>query len=151
MRNAKNVSKKFNFWQIDHKVFQILKGKGVEVLTSTEAFEKYKIAREIFKERPKEGYFVWVKEKINFPLITCITIASKEISQNLQNLLIVEKGIKVKANVFCNAAKKLLHGVHFAKGKILLRDGASLEYNHIHNWGEKDFVNPDYEFILEKN
>jgi Fe-S cluster assembly scaffold protein SufB len=151
MRNAKNASKKFNFWQIDHKVLQILKVKGVEVLTSPEAFEKYKIAREIFKEKPKEGYFVWVKEKIDFPLTTCITIATKKISQELQNLLIVEKGIKVIANVLCNSAKKFLHGAHFAKGKILLKEGALLEYNHIHRWGEKDFVNPDYEFILEKN
>jgi hypothetical protein len=57
-------------------------------------------------------------------------------------LLIVEKGIKVVANVLCNAAKKFLHGAHFAKGKILLKEGALLEYNHIHKWGEKDFVNP---------
>jgi len=151
MKSAKNASGKFNFWQRDHKVLQILNIKGVEILTSSEAFEKYKIAREIFKEKPKEGYFVWVKEKTDFPLTTCITIASKKTSQNLQNLLIVERGIKVIANVLCNAAKKLLHGTHFAKGKILLKEGALLEYNHIHKWGEKDFVNPDYEFILEKN
>jgi hypothetical protein len=55
-----------------------LKVKGVEILTSPEAFEKYKIVREIFKEKPKEGYFVWVKEKIDFPLTTCITISSKK-------------------------------------------------------------------------
>ena len=151
MRNAKSASKKFNFLQIDNKVVQILKEKGVEILPSSEAFQKYRIAKEIFKEKPKEGYFVWVKEKIDFPLRTCIAIASKKISQNLQNLLIVEKGIKVVANVLCNAAKNFLHGTHFAKGKILLKEGAHLEYNHIHKWGEKDFVNPDYEFILEKD
>jgi hypothetical protein len=33
---------------------------------------------------------------------------------------------------------------------LILKAGASLEYNHLHRWGEKDFVNPDYEFILEK-
>jgi hypothetical protein len=91
MRNAKNASKKFNFWQIDHKVLQILKERGVEVLTSPEAFEKYKIAREIFKEKPKEGYFVWVKEKIDFPLTTCITIASKKFLKSFKICSLLRK------------------------------------------------------------
>jgi len=150
MRNAKNVSKKFNFWQIDHKVLQILKGKGVEVLPSPDAWEKFDFVRKIFEKKPKEGYFVWVKKEVDFPLMTCITIASPKVSQDLRNLLVIEKGIKAKANVFCNAAKNNLCGVHNAKGKILLKSGVSLEYNHIHKWGQKDFVNPDYEFILEK-
>jgi Fe-S cluster assembly scaffold protein SufB len=150
MRNAKNVSKKFNFWQIDHKVLQILKGKGIEILSSPEAWEKFGFVRKIFEKKPKEGYFVWVKKEVGFPLTTCITIASPKVSQDLRNLLVIEKGIKAKANVLCNAAKNNLCGVHNAKGKILLKSGVFLEYNHIHKWGQRDFVNPDYEFILEK-
>jgi Fe-S cluster assembly scaffold protein SufB len=150
MRNAKNVLKKFNFWQIDHKVFQILKRKGIEILSSPEAWEKFGFVRKIFEKKPKEGYFVWVKKEVDFPLTTCITIASPKVSQDLRNLLVIEKGIKVKANVLCNAAKDNLYGIHKAKGKILLKSGVSLEYNHIHKWGQKDFVSPDYEFILEK-
>jgi Fe-S cluster assembly scaffold protein SufB len=150
MRNAKNVSKKFNFWQIDHKVLQILKGKGIEILSSPEAWEKFGFVRKIFEKKPKEGYFFWVKKEVGFPLTTCITIASPKVSQDLRNLLVIEKGIKAKANVLCNAAKNNLCGVHNAKGKILLKSGVFLEYNHIHKWGQRDFVNPDYEFILEK-
>jgi Fe-S cluster assembly scaffold protein SufB len=150
MKNAKNASKKFNFWQIDHKVLQILKGKGIEILSSPEAWEKFGFVRKIFEKKPKEGYFVWVKKEVDFPLMTCITIASPKVSQDLRNLLIIEKGIKAKANVLCNAAKDNLCGIHNAKGKILLKSRVSLEYNHIHKWGQKDFVNPDYEFILEK-
>jgi len=150
MRNAKNASKRFNFWQIDHKIFQILKGQGIEVLPSPEAWEKFGFVRKIFEKKPKEGYFVWVKKEVDFPLTTCITIASPKVSQDLRNLLVIERGIKAKANVLCNAAKNNLYGVHNAKGKILLKGGVSLEYNHIHKWGQKDFVNPDYEFILEK-
>jgi Fe-S cluster assembly scaffold protein SufB len=148
-RNAKNVSKKINFLQIDHKIFQILKGKGIEILSSPEAWEKFGFVRKIFEKKPKEGYFMWVKKEVDFPLMTCITIASPKVSQDLRNLLVIEKGIKAKANVFCNAAKNNLYGVHNARGKILLKRGVSLEYNHIHQWGQKDFVNTDYEFILE--
>jgi hypothetical protein len=150
MRNAKNASKKFNFWQIDHKISQVLKEKGIEILSSPEAWEKFNFVRKIFEKKPKEGYFMWVKKEVDFPLTTCITIASPKVSQDLRNLLVIEKGIKTKANVICNAAKDNLYGIHNAKGKILLKRGVSLEYNHIHKWGQKDFVNTDYEFILEK-
>jgi hypothetical protein len=64
---------------------------------------------------------------------------------------VVEKNIQAKANVLCHSIKNNLCGTHKAKGKLILKQGASLEYNHIHKWGEKDFVNPDYEFFLEKD
>ena len=147
MKNVKNV----HYWQVDHKIKRILTAEKVIVLTSPEAWKKFKWSRKWFERKPKEGYFVWVKKPINFPLAACITIASPKISQNLTNLLIIEKGIKTQANVVCNAAKSNLCGIHKAKGKIILKDSASLEYNHLHQWGKKDFVNPDYEFILGKD
>jgi len=146
MKNAKNA----HFWQIDHKVKQFLGAEGVIVLPSFEAWQRFKWVRYLFKNRPKEGYFVWVKKQVNFPLSTCITIASPKISQNLTNLLVIEKGLNIRANVLCNAAKNNLYGSHMAKGKLILKEGASLEYNHIHQWGEKDFVSPHYEFILRR-
>lgn len=147
MKNAKNV----HYWQIDHKIKNIFKAKEVIVLPSPKAWEKFGWIKKWFKRKPKEGYFFWVKKQINFPLAACVTIASPEISQNLTNLLVIEKGIRVKANVICQAAKNNLCGTHKAQGKIILKDNVSLEYNHLHKWGEKDFVSPDYEFILEKN
>lgn len=147
MRNVKNV----NFWQVDHKIRNILEIKGVTILPSLKAWEKFKWTKSYFEKKPKEGYFIWVKKQIDFPLATCITISSSKITQNLTNLLVIEKGIKAKANVVCNAAKNNLCGKHFAKGKLLLRNNASLEYNHFHQWGEKDFVSPSYQFILKKN
>jgi Fe-S cluster assembly scaffold protein SufB len=65
--------------------------------------------------------------------------------------MVIEKGIKAKANVVCSALKMNLSGVHKARGKLILKEGASLSYNHVHKWGEKDNVFPDYEFILENN
>jgi len=147
MKNAKNA----NFWQIDHDVKNVFGIEGVTVLPSREAWEKFGWTRPLFREKPKEGYFVWVKKQVDFPLATCITIASPKIFQNLLNLMVIEKGIKAKANVVCNAAKNNLYGSHKAKGRLILREGASLEYDHIHQWGQKDFVSPNYEFILEKD
>lgn len=159
MKNVKNVyppkfpEKKFgrvHYWQIDHEVKNIFEIGGVTILPSSEAWQKFAWTRKFFGEKPKEGYFIWVKRKIDFPLTTCITIASPKISQDLRNLLVIEKNIKVRANVICNAKEKFLCGKHLARGKLILKEGVFLEYNHIHKWGEKDNVQADYEFTLEK-
>lgn len=147
MKNAKNV----HFWQIDHRVKNILQKKGVIILPSPEAWENFNWVKKYFEKKPKEGYFIWVKKQISFPLATCITIASPKVSQNLTNLLIIEKGLNIKANVVCHAKKNNLYSSHRAKGKLILKADSSLKYLHFHQWGESDFVSPDYEFILEKN
>jgi hypothetical protein len=158
MKNAESVNRAHkklcapvNFWQIDHKVKNISEPKGVTILPSLKAWEKFSWVRKFFGEKPKEGYFIWLKKEVDFPLAACLTIASPKISQDLKNLLVIEKGIKSKANVVCNAAENNLCGTHKARGKIILKDNASLEYHHLHKWGEKDFVQPYYEFILKKS
>lgn len=147
MKNVRNA----HYWQVDHKIKNILKVKGITILSSPEAWGKFKWVRPYFKRKPKEGYFIWVKKQVEFPLATCITIASPKVSQDLTNLMVIEKNIKIKANVICNAAKNNLCGRHYARGKLILKDGAVLEYNHLHKWGERDFVSPNYQFILGEN
>ncbi len=158
MKNAKNVclpkffEKKFGwvYWQVDHQIKNIFQVPGNIILASPKAWQRFKWTRTYFRKEPKEGYFIWLKKEVDFPLATCINIASPKISQDLTNLLVVEKGIKVRANVVCSAIKNNLCGTHKAKGKLLLKSGSFLEYNHFHQWGQKDFVSPDYEFLLEK-
>ncbi len=147
MKNARNV----HFWQIDNKIKSILKVNGVTLLTSPEAWKKFDWTRKYFSKKPEQGYFIWVKNQINFPLFSCISIAHKNVNQKLQNLLIVEKNLKISLKGSCNALKKNLNGKHKANGKIILKQGSFLKYNHIHSWGEKDIVEPEYEFILEKD
>jgi uncharacterized protein len=152
VKNAMDLPKNnSNFFQIDHIIKQISGTEGVLILPSPKAWEKFSWTHKLFNSKPKEGYFIWVKKQVDFPLYTCIAIASPKIKQNLKNLMVVEEGLKVKANVTCAAARNHLYGSHVAKGKLILKTGACLEYNHIHSWGEKDFVNPDYEFILGEN
>ncbi len=147
MRNAKNA----NYWQVDHKIKNIFEAKEVIILPSPTAWEKYPFIKKYFLKKPKEGYFIWIKRQIDFPLFTCISIATKNTEQKLQNLLILEKNLNIKLQGTCNAQKKNLCGIHKAQGKIVLKEGSSLGYSHIHFWGSKDIVEPDYEFLLEKN
>jgi uncharacterized protein len=150
MKNAEGANK-FNYLQIDNQIRKITEIDGVTVLSSQKAWDDFSWTRQYFGSRPKEGYFVWVKKQVEFPLSTCVTLANKGVSQNLSNLLVIEKGIRAKAFVTCNAKAMNLYGTHRAKGKMVLKEGVSLEYNHTHKWGENDFVSPDYEFILGKN
>ncbi len=150
MKDAKSAEKRFNFWQKDNKIIQILTEKGVEIFPSFKAWERFGWTRRYFKTKPREGYFIWVKDQIDFPLTTFISIASPGASQELNNLVVIEKGIRVKIGAACSAAKKNLQGSHKAKGKMLLKEGASLQYDDVHKWGEGDTVQPDYEFFLAK-
>jgi len=147
MKNVKNV----NYWQIDHKIKKIFEAKGVEVLTSKSAWEKHNWARKYFFKKPKEGYFIWIKKQTDLPLLTCISIATKNTEQELQNLLILEKNLNINLQGTCNAQKRDLSCGHKAQGKIILKESSTLKYEHIHSWGQKDIVEPNYEFLLEKN
>lgn len=147
MRSAKNV----HFWQVDNKIKKISQASGNVILPSPRAWREFKWVKKYFDKKPKEGYFIWIKKQTNFPIVACIDIASPKISQNLTNFLVVERGIKVRLNASCSVVKNNLCGTHKAKGKLILKSGSFLEYNHSHQWGQKDFVSPDYEFILEKN
>jgi Fe-S cluster assembly scaffold protein SufB len=147
MKSARNAG----YLQIDNKIRNLGGKEGLVIMPSTEAWEKVGWSRKFFSGKPKEGYFIWVKKQLDFPLSTCVTIESPKIAQELSNLLVIEEGINARANVLCNSAKDNLCGTHKASGKLVLKDNASLEYNHIHKWGREDFVNPDYEFILGRN
>jgi len=147
LKNVKNA----HYFQIDNKIKEILEIKGVEILPIAEAWKKYDWLKNFISEKPHEGYFIWVKKQINFPITTCIGIKSKNVKQNLFNVLIIEKNVKAKANVFCGSYKEKLKGVHNAKGIVILKRNSSLEYFHVHLWHKFDTVIPSYKFILEDN
>jgi len=147
MKNVKNA----NFLQIDHEVQKISKVKGAEILTSPEAYQKIPWTRKFFLEKPNEGYFIWVKKQVDLPLLTCFSLNTYKTQQNLENLLVIEKGLKIKSNVICNALKENLCASHKAKGKIVLKEGARLKYSHFHWWGSKEIIESDYEFYLGPN
>ena len=146
MRNVKSA----HFWQIDNQIKNISQIPGNIILPSPQAWRKFKWVRKYFDKEPKEGYFIWIKKQAGFPITACLNIASPKVSQKLTNLLVIEKRIKVKLNVLCSAIKNNLCGIHKTRGKLILKSGSFLEYNHFHQWGRKDFVSTDYEVILEK-
>jgi len=149
-RRNKKLCAPADYYQIDNKIPEICDLKGIEILPAKLAWEKYNWTKKYFSKKPKSGYFIWVKKQPKLPLFTCIALANKNIKQQLQNLLVVEKNLEVELQGTCNALKKNLEGFHKAIGKVVLKEGAVLQCKHIHSWGQKDTVQPNYEFFLEK-
>jgi hypothetical protein len=146
MRNVRSA----NYVYIDHEEKRKSEGKGIKIFSTSDAWEKFRWIRKFIKEKPKEGYFIWVKEPQRKPLNVCISIASRGIKQDLKNVLVLDKNVKAKAVVVCNALQEGLSACHSAKGVAILRKNAVLEYNHSHVWGKNDKVEIDYKFILEE-
>ncbi len=146
MKNAENV-----YWQIDNRIKQICLMDEAEILPINKAWQKYNWVKKYFKQKPKQGYFIWIKKQSKKTFSTCVSIANKNTKQKLENLLVLEKGVKAKIEGNCNSLKKDLSGIHQATGKIVLKENATLKYNHTHSWKEKDIVETNYDFFLEKN
>ena len=138
-----------NYLQIDEKVREMREESGVIVMKSCEAWKRYKWTRKYFREKPKQGYFIWVRKSIRKPIATCVLLASKNVEQRLNNLLILDEGVKVKVIVSCAAVKRNLCSAHFASGNVVLKRNATLVYEHIHNWMNSKEANMSYNFYLE--
>ena len=147
MTDVKNI----HYLQVNHKIEKIFSNEDVLILPSSEAWKKFSWTRKYFFKKPKQGYFLWVKKQINFPLFSCVLINSKKITQDIQNLAILEKGVNVSLFGSCSSLKSRLYGFHNAQGKFVLKKGASLKYEHRHSWNTDDKVKAKYEFILEEN
>ena len=147
MKNAKSVyldkekiksfeeikQKEISFFQRDNQIEKILSNKDILILPSSLAWQKYSWTKKFFEKKPKEGYFIWLKK------------------QNLNNLLVIEKNVKVKVITNCYSQKSNLKASHQAKGKIILKEKSQLNYHHFHYWHSGDKVSSDYEFILKNN
>ncbi len=145
MKNARDV----NYLQVDAKVKKLREEDSVIVMESRKAWEKYKWTRKYFKERPKQGYFILVKESVKEPIVTCVLLSSSEVEQSLNNLLVLEENVHAKVLVSCAAVKKNLRSVHLAFGNVLLRKRATLVYEHVHNWMGSEEASMSYKFYLE--
>jgi Fe-S cluster assembly scaffold protein SufB len=144
-------NKNNNLYYLDHKALNITPPQGVEILLSKEAYQKYSWTKKYFGKEPSDGYFIWVKKQPKVPLVTCVALSQEKIEQKMSNLLVIEPHIDAVSNVSCLALQSRLCGKHIATGKIILKEGSSLKYHHLHTWGQGDYVEPNYEFYLEKN
>jgi Fe-S cluster assembly scaffold protein SufB len=140
-----------NVWIVDHQLKAIAQVKGVEILSSPEAWQELSWSHEYFKQEPKEGFFIWIKQQPPCALATCVNIKHSQVEQHMQNLIVVEPGLKIKLSGLCSALSLKLKALHQAEGTVILKQSAQVEYNQRHRWGLEDVVVPHYRFILEQD
>ncbi len=146
MRNARNAS----YLQVNHEIRRIFAEKGVILRPSHEAYREFKWTRAHFGQKPKEGYFIWVREQVDSPIFTCIAISSPKVSQTLRNLVVIEESIKAEICSTCNATKTGLCGNHMGHLKVILKENSELKLRHHHTWGKGDTVASSLTFSLGK-
>ncbi|MBD3250387.1 MAG: hypothetical protein GF381_02355 [Candidatus Pacebacteria bacterium] len=147
IKNAANA----NLWIVDQHLKQVAETEGVEILESPQAWQMHSWTREYFDREPKKGYFVWVKDQPSCPFFSCVNIKQAKHQQNLQNLVVIDPGLTVKIGGVCSALSLKLNALHQAQGKIIIKQGSKVEYDHVHRWGKGDVVAPNYEFYLEES
>ena len=146
----KKAETKTAFKQVDHHIQEVMKMSGSEVLTAPEAWDKYEWTHQYFVEKPTEGYFIWIKEQPACSLLSCVTLDKPGVKQQLSNLTVIEAGITVDMSGTCDSVEVKKERSHQAKGKLLIKEGASLFYEHYHSWSKNDQVATNYEFFLEE-
>ncbi|MBU1085754.1 MAG: SufD family Fe-S cluster assembly protein [Candidatus Beckwithbacteria bacterium] len=136
MINAKNAG----YLQIDNRKPRIRQKEGVEILPIKTAFDKYGWVRRQIRQKPDLGYFVWVKKSIDQELVSCMMICSKNQKQRVNNLMIIEPGVKTQVLGVCQTKTTGLKGVHEGEVLIILKKGSSLRLKHGHHWSKTDKV-----------
>ena len=139
--------------QLDHHVLEVLEMAGTEVLPANQAWQEYAWTHQYFEQEPEEGYFIWIKEQPNCAFLSCISLDQANTKQQLNNLVVIEAGLDVDMSGSCETASLLTNSQnrsHQARGKLVLRPGSSLYYQHLHDWAESDQISTNYDFILEE-
>ncbi|MEJ2642368.1 MAG: SufD family Fe-S cluster assembly protein [Desulfosarcinaceae bacterium] len=93
---------------------------------------------------PHEGYFIRVHAgtKVDHPIQSCLYIAKNNFSQNVHNIVIIEKGAEAHIITGCATAPHLTSGLHVGVSEFYIEENAVLNFTMVHDWGEKVNVRP---------
>lgn len=90
------------------------------------------------------GYFIRAPagKKSKMPVQTCLLIGSKDVSQTVHNLIVVEEGAQLDVITGCSTKKGVERGLHLGISEMYVKKGATLNFTMIHNWAEQIGVRP---------
>ena len=91
-----------------------------------------------------DGYFIRAPagKKSKMPVQTCLLIGSKEVSQIVHNIIVVEEGAQLDVITGCSTRKGVEKGLHLGISEMYVKKGATLNFTMIHNWAEQIGVRP---------
>ena len=141
---------------------------GVELMSTRDAVAKYDWLKDYFwkamdPEKDKftaktyleesDGYFIRVKKGYHAknPVQTCMLLKNKNTMQNLHNIIIVEEDASLEIITGCTTDRHANNALHIGVAEIYVKDGGSLSFSMIHNWGSDTVVRPRTACILGKD
>ncbi|TGC07905.1 SufB/SufD family protein [Methanolobus halotolerans] len=91
-----------------------------------------------------DGYFIRAPagKKSKMPVQTCLLIGSKQVSQTVHNIVIVEEGAELDVITGCSTKHGIEKGLHLGISEMYVKKGATLNFTMIHNWAEQIGVRP---------
>jgi Fe-S cluster assembly scaffold protein SufB len=131
----------------------------VELMSLQDAIKKYDWVKDYFWKlvRPDadkytamtylqdaDGYFIRAPagKKSKMPVQTCLLIGSKQVSQTVHNIVVVEEGAQLDVITGCSTRKGVEKGLHLGISEMHVKKGATLNFTMIHNWAEQIGVRP---------
>jgi uncharacterized protein len=90
------------------------------------------------------GYFIRAPagKKSKMPIQTCLLIGSKQVSQTVHNIIIVEEGAELDVITGCSTKHGVEKGLHLGISEMYVKKGATLNFTMIHNWADQIGVRP---------
>jgi uncharacterized protein len=142
--------------------------EGVEVLATSEAFEKYDWLKEYWWKavavdadkytanvelNQADGYFIRALpgQKIAFPVQACLYLAKKQAIQNVHNIIIAEEGSELHIITGCTTAPREDPGLHLGVSEFYIKKNAKVTFTMIHQWHPEVAVRPRTGIIVEEN
>ncbi len=157
-----------SFFQMDGSViFTSAEESGLEVLSITEALEKYDGLREYWWRAVsvdadkftaqaelglQNGYFIRARKgaKITFPVQACLYLNQEMFSQNVHNIILAEEDSELHIITGCTTGKGVQSGLHIGVSEFYVARNAKISFSMIHNWAENVAVRPRSGIIVEE-
>lgn len=98
-----------------------------------------------------EGYFIRVRAgaTIEKPIQACLFVSESSVSQNVHNIIVVERGASATVLTGCTISTGVTSGLHAAVSEFYVEPGGHLTFTMVHNWGEGFDVRPRTGIVLE--
>jgi len=91
-----------------------------------------------------DGYFIRALkgQKVKLPVQTCLLLGSRNASQYVHNIIIVEEDASLEVVTGCTTGKGVERSIHLGISEMYVKRGGTLSFSMIHNWNEQVGVRP---------
>lgn len=141
--------------------------KGVEILGTTEALQKYEWAWDYFWKVVQvdadkytadvelngyEGYFIRALpgSRTIYPLQACLYIRSPRVVQRVHNIIIAEEDSELHIITGCASDHRVEMALHLGISEFYVKRNAKITFTMIHNWVPGMDVRPRSGVVIEE-